>query len=602
MIQHRQSFITLILCTAVLLLSPFLLKKWNNPYNSVIMYDAAGYYIYLPAFFYDDLGKIDIAEDIIREYNPFGCDFYATNQQVNENHIIKYTSGVAILELPAFAAGHLAAKIWNYPTDGFSKPYQIAVNFWGIVFGIAGLWITRKNLLRYFSDTATAFTLLALSLATNLYLYISFGAVVTHTYLFTLYALLISLTIDFYKKPDVAKSIALGLTAGFITLVRPTDIICVLLIFCWNLSNISTFKNRIRFWAIHQKLFILFGISAFLIGSIQLIYWKIYSGNWIFWSYGAHEFFDFLHPHLINGLFSYKKGWLIYTPVMIFSLLGFYPLYRKFGHLFLVVFLFFIINTYIVFSWNEWWYGGSFSQRAMIQSYAVLAFPMTAFFSSVLTRKTWKYLTILLLAFFIWLNLTMTYQCYSKEGIMENYMMSKTYFWKIFGKTHISQKDKKYIELEEEIPQRYTEKMQTIYKDSFDQQRIDSCFSNDVFPDNGVLFINKDCQRTQEITVPISGHAGYYQAMLRVFAPEMEWDTWKQAQIILTLKQNGIVVKSNYYRIYRIIDTGKWEDISIELITPEQTAFNELSIQLWNADGNKTLYADNLNIRFAGKE
>ncbi|HPW86070.1 MAG TPA: hypothetical protein PLU78_02680, partial [Chitinophagales bacterium] len=219
-----------------------------------------------------------------------------------------------------------------------------------------------------------------------------------------------------------------------------------------------------------------------------------------------------------------------------------------------------------------------------------------------LTRKTWKYLTILLLAFFIWLNLTMTYQCYSKEGIMENYMMSKTYFWKIFGKTHISQKDKKYIELEEEIPQRYTEKMQTIYKDSFGQQRIDSCFTNDVFPDNGVLFINKDCQRTQEITVPISGHAGYYQAMLRVFAPEMEWDTWKQAQIILTLKQNGIVVKSNYYRIYRIIDTGKWEDISIELITPEQTAFNELSIQLWNADGNKTLYADNLNIRFAAKK
>mgnify|MGYP003593392854 CR=1 FL=1 len=42
------------------------------------------------------------------------------------------------------------------------------------------------------------------------------------------------------------------------------------------------------------------------------------------------------------------------------------------------VFVFLLANVYVVSSWWCWWYGGSYGQRAFIESYAVLALPLAA--------------------------------------------------------------------------------------------------------------------------------------------------------------------------------------------------------------------------------
>ena len=199
----QKSFYTTILCSLFLFISTFFTHRWNEKNNAVLSYDTAGYYLYLPSFFYDDLGKINNKDAIIQNYNPFGCNFDDANKKIGDNYILKYTCGIAILEFPAFVIAHFIAKFFSFPVDGFSLPYQICINFWSILFGVFGLWILRKVLLKYFSDNTVAITIITLCVATNLYNFISFSGNMSHCYLFTLYALILFYTDKFYKKPTL---------------------------------------------------------------------------------------------------------------------------------------------------------------------------------------------------------------------------------------------------------------------------------------------------------------------------------------------------------------------------------------------------------------
>ena len=100
----------------------------------------------------------------------------------------------------------------------------------------------------------------------------------------------------------------------------------------------------------------------------------------------------------------------MYTPVMVLSIIGFYQLYKNYRQLFWTLALFTALNIYLVSAWDIWWYGGSFSMRALIQSYPLLMFPMGAFLNDVLRRRYLKYPILAFLIFCTWLNLIMTYQ------------------------------------------------------------------------------------------------------------------------------------------------------------------------------------------------
>lgn len=589
---------TFILCSLFLIASTFTTKRWNNPYNAVISWDAAGYYLYLPSFFYDDLGKIHKAGDIVNKYNPFGCSFEDANKKVNDNYIIKYTCGVALMELPAFIAAHYWSKAGNYPLDGFSYPYQICINFWSIFVVIAGLWFLRKNLLKWFDDNTVAIILFILCVATNLYNFTSFSGNMSHSYLFTLYLLIIYFVDKFYKQPAYLIALLLGLLAGLAVLTRPTEIVCMIPIVLWNVSNFVEVKERITFLKVHfLKLFVFF-LSAIAVGSIQLVYWKTYSGHWIFWSYGDNETFSFLHPHIFNGLLSYKKGWFIYTPIMLLILPGFYFLYKKYRSIFWAVFLFCIVNIYFVFSWNCWWYGGSFSQRSLIQSYSLLAFPLAAFIESAQKKRFFIIGITVFILFCSWLNILMTYQSYCKQSIMETESMSKKYFWKIFGKTSIEKHDKKYIDLRDEIPSGFNNKFVPIYSNDFEQADFADS-SSEAFSGKKVLLLNKLKQESKETIIDISNKQGYYRATVKVHSKDVEWNVWKQTQWIIALYNDNTEIRSNFYRIYRIIEPNSWQEISIDIKVPKNKTPNKLKIKFWNADSEKEIKIDDLKVFFA---
>src|SRR5947207_8981229 len=111
------------------------------------------------------------------------------------------------------------------------------------------------------------------------------------------------------------------------------------------------------------------GITALL---PQLIYWKEVTGSWI---YKMGSKWDFLNPHW-RVLFGWEKGWFIYTPVTILMVVGLFMLkkaeYKR------AVIVFFILNIWIIIAWHDWRFGGSYSCRALTQSLAVMAIPLSA--------------------------------------------------------------------------------------------------------------------------------------------------------------------------------------------------------------------------------
>jgi hypothetical protein len=404
------------------------LKNWTKE-ERVVEYDIHWYYAYLPAkFIYND---IELKKS---DYQYGDNHYWFWKVKTADGHeIIKSTMGLAFMYAPFFFVAHTYAQFSDYPRDGFSEPYKIFLLLSAIFYLFVGLDFLKKILLHYkFSDAHIAITLLLLGLGTNLLCYSSQSAPMPHVYVFCLIAMFIYYTIKWYHVQSIKTTIILGFLFGLISLIRPSNVIIILFFLLYNVSNWAEFKERMLFLKKTHLQLISIALLTILIWVPQLIYWKIVTGHFIAYSYTDEGFF-FLHPHIIDGLFSFQKGWLVYTPMMAFAIVGIFILKDNLKKLRLPIVLFLIINIYVIFSWWCWWYGGTYGQRSMIDCYALMAIPLATFVKFVSDKK-WYYNTAFycVATFFIWLNIFQTFQ-------FENHSlhwdaMSKELYFKQFGK------------------------------------------------------------------------------------------------------------------------------------------------------------------------
>lgn len=318
---------------AAFLLSVFMIIATHISYprynkssvHSTLSWDAAGYYWYLPSIFiYKDLKYQRWANAKLQALNIGVNNIDEMSIKApNGAFVMKYSCGMALLETPGFLTAHLIAKKLGYRPDGFSLPYQAAVQWVGILVSILGIYLCGKFLLRFFSNKLTAILLLLLVIGTNYLNYSAIDTSLTHTWLFTFYAALLLITEKFYRHPNNRDAILIGLLCGFMILIRPTEVISISIPLFWGLKSIkpNDIKNHMLFLFNKFRCLISAAVCAAAIVSIQLFYWKWASGSWLVYSYGEQGF-SWLHPHLYSYLLSARSGWLSYTPVMMFSIMG----------------------------------------------------------------------------------------------------------------------------------------------------------------------------------------------------------------------------------------------------------------------------------------
>jgi hypothetical protein len=259
----------------------------------------------------------------------------------------------------------------------------------------------------------------------------------SHWYLFFWFACLVYATHFWYKKEKLRYAILLGLSCGFITLTRPNEIICLLIPALYGVGSWADLQARFRHVRAH-----IFKYSAaagfFLLPILpQVLYWLWITGSPIFYSYGD-ESFNFLKPRVYDGVFHFKNGWLVYTPVMGLAVLGLILLWRD-KNWRLPVYAFLPLHLYIIYSWWCWNYINGFGSRPMVETYALLAIPLGHTLQFLMKRSATTVVMAMLLLFFAGLNLFQTWQF--SQGILWSQSASSGYYISTFGKTELTYED-----------------------------------------------------------------------------------------------------------------------------------------------------------------
>ncbi len=586
----------LVCCSFLFLVSNLYYPKWKKPATeATISWDVAGYYAYLPALFiYQDLKELSFADSILQKYRPVP-DLLFAYRHGSGHYVIAYSSGQALLLSPFFGLGHGYASLSDrYPADGYSRPYQVAISLGALVIAFLGLWFCRLNLLYFFSDKGTATVLILLVFASNYLEYSAITGAMTHNSLFTLYALLLYLTIGYYRNPTLGRAIGIGLVIGLASLTRPTEAISALIPLLWGLRRplVSGAKDRLAFLWEHRKHLLFAAFAAIALGSIQLIYWKYVAGEWLVYSY-QEQGFSWLNPHFTDGWFSYKAGWLVYSPVFFFALIGFIPLFRKWEHLFWTTAIFCSLFTYLVVAWDIWWYGGSLGNRAMIQSYPLFALPMAASLDWIYRKKARIAVAYPVFLLFIYLNLWWTHQAHN-GGLFHAEEMKRAYFWKVLGTYTVRPEDKKLLDTNENPPARH-QQVQSLAETDFSQaQDLGPSPCMDHAPEGkSYICLHGGRPESPDLFAPLSPEKGQWvRATAALKSLQAETAVWNTARLVIRFWDQEELIKERGIRIYRFMKSFEERELSVDIQSPRKKFDRVSASVVWDASVNPLIVMD----------
>lgn len=587
----KHSRFSLIICVLAILYTGLIYyPKWEKQgTEATISWDVSGYYMYLPAFLvYKDAKKCSFKDSIIQKYYPTP-DFQQAFMYASGNYVMKYSSGQAIMMLPFFLAGHVVAKISSYTADGFSYPYQVAIGLGMLIYAFIGLWYLRKVLLTYFSDAVTAITMAAIVLASNYFNYAAIDGAMTHNTLFTIYCVLLYTTIRFTREPSLLKAIAIGGLCGLAGLTRPTEVIIILIPVLWGVQNFKDLTERL---VPNWRGYVVMGAVFSLVISVQPLYWKWATGEWIVYSY-QDQGFNFLKPYLWKGIFDFRSGWFIYSPIFFLIIPGFYYLFQQQKKIFPLVFLFSVLFIYICFSWEQWWYGGSLGARAMVQCYPVLAFALAALVQRIIQAKEWVKISFAAFcSLCLYYNLWLTHQAH-KGGLYKAGEMTGAYWKAVLFKQQVNGKWDYLLDNNEQYKD-YPQKVTKVYSNNFDIDTSALAIVFDSINGKGLLFSKQD-QYSNEYKFSLKPNQKWIRASADFASTQKEWETWRMIQFCIRLYKNGKMVKHRYLRVHRLLNENETKNIFIDIKT-SNIDFDEVGIYWWNPASDKPLIVDNLQV------
>lgn len=364
----------LVVVLGLLLASSSNINWGAEHWRTVLQVDARGYYAYLPALLLEADPNFGSFEKNELELTKDPKMVYDYRHLHNERYINKYYIGTAIMELPFFTIAHIYAVLNGTGTEGWSKPYIVSVNLSAIALVMLGLWAMARILESYgVSDLNVAFTLVSFAFGTNLFYYTVVAPGMSHAYSFGLCTAYLLHLRHLALQPSPRSWIASCVLLGAIILVRPVNgvILLAMPIFLNDHLRIQGLTKMLK----NAPMKAVIGVLAFsIVVSIQLIYYKVATGDWVVYSYGE-EGFNWAQPHWWDILWSYRKGLFVYTPLTLLAFVGSPFLYRVSRRSLIAWSAFFVILTYLLSSWWNWWYGGSFGARVYVEFLSLFALP-----------------------------------------------------------------------------------------------------------------------------------------------------------------------------------------------------------------------------------
>ncbi|MES2627698.1 MAG: hypothetical protein V4616_01905 [Bacteroidota bacterium] len=402
-------------------------RLWKD--KGVIQSDVIFYYEIVPAtILHGDpfFTFIDSIPEKDRQY-------WLLRDSVTHRGFSKTTIGLAITYTPVFIITWAATEILGIPNGDFDPCFHFSVAFSTVLFAWIGLWFFRRVIRRFCSEIATTILVLLAGFATGYWHYTVMSPGYGHVFSAALIAAYVWYNIRYKEQGVTRYLLQMCFLLGLITLIRPSNLLIVL----WTLLYTPDKVNLVtvfRYWW-KRILPLSVGLVMFMLPILpQLLVWKGVSGNWLMYSYGDEKFF-FDNPHLLSGLFGFRNGFFVYSPILLLCFPGFVLLWKKDKNLFIATIAFMFINSYVIYSWWCWWYGGSFGSRPQLDTLIITLIPVALAVEWSLKRVLFKIAMITALVLFSVLSLFQSYQ--SKKGVIHWDAMTSDEYWGVFGKMNL---------------------------------------------------------------------------------------------------------------------------------------------------------------------
>jgi hypothetical protein len=372
--------------------------------GSLLFPDGIGYFSYTRSLVMDR--DLLFANDLkLSGVSDKSLYFHSTHNDYISN---PFAIGTGLVWIPFFLIGHIVVIVLKIllniqlSLEGSSFFYTFACSLESCLIGLFSLLISFKIARRLFSDRDCFLAMLGIWFASPFFF--CFYWMPTHSHLIDALAIALFLWM-WIKSKDKDRWlwwVCFGLSFGFAILVRWQNILLGILL----LIPPKISRKAISFY------------SAFLLGSLlafspQFIAWKIIYGEFLLIPQGEEVYKESLlipqgesymrwtHPEILRFLFSSWHGLYSWTPILIFSTIGLFLLYKRDRRMAIGFLLILLMQIYVNSCATDWHAGISFGARRMTGLTPIFVIGLAGFLSLFSGKKeVVKYLLVGITSFF----------------------------------------------------------------------------------------------------------------------------------------------------------------------------------------------------------
>lgn len=586
------------LITSLLIAALVVIGVSNQLYKGRIAGDSEGYYAWLPTvLIHHELTFESWADSVESATGMAYLPHYLHRE--GEALVNKYTFGSAVLMAPFFMTGHLVALMTGQPADGFSVPYLVVIALSGLFFGFTGLWFVFRIARSYGASANFSWLLcLVLLFATNLYYYVVIQPAMSHVYSFAAIAALVWMVRRDVKDQHDGNLWKMALLLGLVLVIRPFNVVVVLalpFLFDDPGTLVAALRRAVRpanLW----KIVVAGGLFPLLL----VVVWELQTGYKIFYGYKG-EGFVWDSPSVASLLWSYRKGWFVYTPVALTVVVGLLFMFFRRDYYRLATFLiFFSVLVYMLASWWSWWYGDGFGMRPLVDFYPILVVPVVLWLTRFYSER-WKGSLITMVVLLIGLNLLQVWQLHA--GILLPDNMNRSKYWHVFMKTNsVEYAGSVGLQSEDLFRGLHRDTLLTLGND-FEQQRyrwspwVRKMVHDSALSGSWVLQYNN--QFLYSLSIAIDSAALFREAQQLLVEGsfwylEIDTNAVLFSPMVVSIQAEGDL--TTFYKAASLkevpdVTTGMWRKASYRLTVPAPDSGSELKLYLWNKY-NRRFYVD----------
>jgi hypothetical protein len=316
------------------------------------------------------------------------------------------TVGPALLWVPFFGVGHVAAGVLGQPQDGYSQPYITAVAVGSAVYGWLAILLAASIAERWFGRGLGA--ALAVLAGSPLIFYMYVAPPFSHACATFAVTLCLWTWLRVRETWSLTGVIGLGLTVGLMATMRDQAGLFAI----GPALDFARWALRTRDWP-HSIAAAVGGVSATVLAYAP----QLFAARAVNGYFGPDESvgnkMSWWSPHAIGVLVDTWHGWLWWTPLAVLALVGLaLTASRRIrtrledgGWLAICLIAIVILQIYINGAVESWTVAGSFGQRRFVELTPILVIGLAA-----LTTVSSRTLVWSAVAICVWWNLGLLLQ------------------------------------------------------------------------------------------------------------------------------------------------------------------------------------------------